>query len=99
VKRYHPYSVLSLFPIPLRPWEEITLDFIIRLLLLRFQGKVFNSILVIIDRYIKIARYIITIKDIIAVELIELFILYIIKDFSILKGMTLDRGPVFISKF
>ena len=47
----------------------------------------------------KLARYIITIKDITAMELIELFILYIVKDFSILKGMTLDRGPVFISKF
>ena len=47
----------------------------------------------------KLARYIITIKDIIAPKLIELFILYIIKDFSIPKGMTLNRGPVFISKF
>jgi hypothetical protein len=54
---------------------------------------------VIIDKYIKLARYIITIKDITAIELIELFILYVVKDFSILKGMTLDRGPVFISKF
>jgi hypothetical protein len=54
---------------------------------------------VIIDKYIKIAHYIITIKDIIAAELIELFILYIIKDFSILKGITLDKGPMFISKF
>jgi hypothetical protein len=54
---------------------------------------------VIIDRYIKLARYIITIKDITAAELIKLFILYVVKDFSILKGMTSDRGPVFISKF
>ena len=47
----------------------------------------------------KLARYIIIIKDIIAPELIELFMLYIIKDFSIPKDMTSDRGPVFISKF
>jgi hypothetical protein len=47
----------------------------------------------------KLAYYIITIKDIIAPKLIELFILYIVKDFSIPKGMTSDRGPVFISKF
>jgi hypothetical protein len=47
----------------------------------------------------KLARYIITIKDIIAPELIELFMLYMIKDFGIPKSMTLDRGPVFISKF
>jgi hypothetical protein len=53
----------------------------------------------IINKYIKLARYIVIIKDIIALELIELFMLYIIKDFSIPKGMTLNRGPVFISKF
>ena len=99
MKRHLPYSALSLFPILLRPWEEITLDFIIRLPPLRFRGKVYDSILMIVDRYTKLARYIITIKDIIAPELIELFMLYIIKDFGIPKGMTLDRGPVFISKF
>ena len=47
----------------------------------------------------KLARYIITIKDIIALKLIELFILYIIKDFSILKDIILNKGHVFINKF
>ncbi len=75
------------------------LDFIIGLLLLRFRGKVYNLILVIVNRYIKIAYYILIIKEINAAELVELFLLYIIKDFGILVGIILDRGLVFTSKF
>ena len=45
------------------------------------------------------ARYIPTIKKILAPELIKLFIYYIIKDFSIPVGITFNRGSVFINKF
>jgi hypothetical protein len=75
------------------------LDFITGLSLSRFRGKVYDFILVIVDRYTKMARYILTTKEINAVELAELFMLYVVKDFGVLSGMTLDRGLVFISKF
>ncbi len=75
------------------------LDFIIGLLLSRFKGKIYNLILVIINKYIKIAYYILIIKEINATKLVELFILYIVKDFKILASIILDRGLVFISKF
>jgi hypothetical protein len=54
---------------------------------------------VVVDRYTKLARYIPITKDIIALELAKLFILFIIKDFNIPKGMTLDKGSVFTSHF
>ena len=75
------------------------MDFIIRLLLLKFKGKVYDSILIVVDRYTKLACYILITKDIIALELAKLFILFVIKDFSIPRGITLDRGSVFISYF
>ncbi len=75
------------------------LDFIIGLLLSRFRGKVYNSILVIINKYIKIAYYILIIKEINTIKLVELFILYIVKDFKILAGIMLNKGLIFISKF
>ena len=59
----------------------------------------YDSVLVVVDRYTKLARYIPTTKDITALELAELFILFVVKDFSILRGMTLDRGSVFTSHF
>ncbi len=45
------------------------------------------------------ACYILIIKEINAVKLIKLFILYIIKDFGIPVGITSDRGLIFISEF
>ncbi len=98
-KRHRPYGELSSFPIPSKPWQEITLDFITGLPPSRFRGKVFDSILVIVDRYTKMARYISTTKDITAAELAELFILYVVKDFGTPAGITSDSGSVFTSKF
>ena len=39
------------------------------------------------------------IKEIIVLELVELFILYIVKDFKILTGIMSNRSSVFTSKF
>ena len=99
VKRHLPYGILSSFPLPSRPWQEITLDFITGLPPSRFRGKVYDSILVIVDRYTKMARYILIIKEINVPELAKLFILHVIKDFNILSGMTSNKGLIFTSKF
>ncbi len=45
------------------------------------------------------ACYIPIIKDINALELAKLFMLYIVKDFEISSSMTLDYSTVFISVF
>lgn len=99
VKRYRPYGALSSFPLPSRPWQEITLDFVTGLPPSRFRGKIYDSILVIVNRYTKMARYILITKEITVPELAELFVLYVVKDFGVPAGMTSDRGSVFTSKF
>jgi hypothetical protein len=99
VKRHLPYSALSSFPLPSKPWQEITIDFITGLPPSRFCSKVYNSILIIIDRYTKIVQYIPTTKEISAPELAELFIHHIIKDFGTPTGITSNRGSIFTSKF
>ena len=52
---------------PLSPaaslFSKITIDFISNLLPYNWQGKVFNSILVLVDRYTKIAMYILSKMD------------------------------------
>ena len=50
------------------------MDFITKLLLSHFNRKVFNSILVVIDRFIKIVKYILYNKIITFIKLINLFI-------------------------
>ena len=59
----------------------------------------YDSILVIVDRYTKMACYIYITKEVIVEELAELFMIFIFKDFRIPKGIILDRGLVFTSRF
>ena len=54
------------------------MDFIIELPLSNFYNKVYNIILIVINRYIKITRYIPYIKRIFALELTKYFLEYII---------------------
>lgn len=100
-RRHRPYGEMASFPPPSRPWQEITMDFITDLppsKSLRY-GKAFDSILVIVDRFTKMARYIPVNKTIDAPELAELFVHYVVRDFGCPEGITSDRGPQFKSKF
>ena len=47
----------------------------------------------------KMAWYILITKEILAPELAELFVYYIIKDFGIPAGIISNKESVFISKF
>ena len=53
-----PYGELKSLPIPNNVFEELTLDFIIGLLLAKLDNIVYNAILVIVDRYLKASIYI-----------------------------------------
>jgi transposase InsO family protein len=99
VKRHLPYGALASFPIPEGPWQELTLDFITGLPPSKHLNKVYDSILVVVDRYTKMARYIPCTKDIDTPEMAELFVQRIVKDFGVPKGLTSDRGPQFTSSF
>ena len=99
VHRHRPYGELQSLPLPDRPWKEITLDFITDLPPSRRRDGVYDSVLVVVDRYTKIARYFPTTKKITAVNLAELFINEIIAYYGCPKGIVFDRGFVFTSSF
>ena len=72
--RHKPYGSLQPLPVPERPWKEISLDWIASLPSSRTgTGEEFDSILVIIDRYTKMARFLPTRSDATAPEFAELF--------------------------
>jgi hypothetical protein len=75
------------------------MDFIIGLLKSTYRGAIYNSILVVIDRYIKMARYVPCNKIIDAKELINMIMDEIIHPYSILEGIVTNRGSVFISNY
>ena len=98
-KRHRPHGELAPAPQPQRPWQEITMDFITDLPPSNFHGRIYDSILVVVDRYTKMARYIPCNKTITATELVDTFMGKIYKDFGAPEGITSDRGSVFTSKF
>ena len=63
------------------------------------EGTAFDSILVVVDRYTKMLLYIPAKKTITIDELATAFLRRVVRYFGVLKGIVLDRGSVFTSKF
>ena len=59
----------------------------------------YDLILIIVDKFMKLAQYIPIRKTIDTIELTDIFIHHIFKDFDCPKGITSNRGTVFTSKF
>ena len=75
------------------------MDFITDLPPSKRYGQVYDSILVMIDRFTKMARYIAVRKSMDTAELVDIYINTIFKDFGCPKGITTNRGSLFTSKF
>ena len=73
------------------------MDFITGLPLSRHLGRVYNTILVVIDHYTKVSRYIPYLKTTSSEELADLFVQNWTKDFGVPAGIVMDRGRVFTS--
>ena len=99
VPRHRPYGELQVLPQLEGPWQQVTMDFITGLPPSKRRGCIYEAILVIVDRYTKMARYITTTKTVTAVELAELFYEEVICRFGVPKGAVSDRGSVFTSAF
>ena len=74
-------------------------DFIVDLPPSTLDGYVYNSILVVVDRFTKIAIYIVYNKTYTSEQLLTLFEREVIRRFSILDSIILDRGTIFISAY
>jgi hypothetical protein len=99
--RHKAYGKLESLPIPGRPWTDIAMDFITDLPASkrRHGSTVYDSILVIVDRFTKAAHYIPVRKTIDAPELAEVFIEAVIRLHGVPKSIVMDRGSVFTSRF
>jgi hypothetical protein len=75
------------------------MDFITDFPLSKQGPAVYDAILVIVDRYTKMARYILTTKTVTATELAEIYINEVLWFFGLLLGIVLDRGSLFTSQF
>ena len=99
VPRHRPYGALSSLPITKSPWKEISMDFITGLPPSKYKGVVYDAILVIVDRFTKMVRYIPTTTTVDASQLAELFHTEIVCRYGMPDGIVSDRGSVFTSDF
>ena len=76
-----------------RPWQHISVDFIIKLLV----SKGYNSILVVCDRFSKMLYFVTTTEKITAKELARLFRDNMWKLHGLLKSVISDKGPQFMA--
>ena len=99
VSRYKLYRKLEPLPVPQGPWQEVSLDFITQLPNSCLGTKAYDAILVIVDRYTKIAKFILITTDLVAPEFATLFYENIELKYSSLLGIVSDRDTRITSKF
>ena len=93
--RHKPYGLLKQLPIPSRPWDSISMDFIEHLP----PSSGYTSILVVVDRLTKQGIFIPTHDTITSAELAELFVIHVFSKHGVPAHVTCDRGPEFVSHF
>jgi transposase InsO family protein len=97
--KQRPAGELQSLPQPQRPWQELSMDFITGLPISQRNGVAYDAILVIVDRYTKMARYIPTQKSATASDLADMFIHEVVRFFGLPDGIVSDRGSLFTSQF
>jgi transposase InsO family protein len=98
-RRHLPYGLLGAEAPSSAPWEDITLDFITDLPPSRLMGQVYDSILVVVDRFTKMAHYVPCRKEIQAEGLADALLREVVRLHGVPKSIVSDRGPILTSKF
>jgi len=93
--RHRPYGLLKQLPIPEKPWNSISMDFIEQLP----SSTGFTAILVVVDWLSKQAIFIPTHDTITSPELAKLFLLHMFSKHGVPAHVTSDRGTEFVSHF
>ena len=75
------------------------MDFIIGLPPSRQGDRVYNAIYIVVNRYTKMALYLLIVKTITATKLADLFLNEVVRRFKIPRGIISNRGSIFTSKF
>ncbi len=80
-------------------WKEITMNFITDLSPSKWKEVVYDLILMIVDHYMKMTRYLSTKKTLTVVKLAEFFFKKIALRYEISSDIVIDRDNLFINAF
>ena len=99
ISQHRLYDKLSLFFVSTRSWAKISMNFITKLFSSRYDDDIYNAILIIIDRFLKIMHYIFA-KSTWSIEnLIDVFFNKILLIFFKIKKIVFDRKTLFTSDY
>ncbi|MBW0580917.1 hypothetical protein O181_120632, partial [Austropuccinia psidii MF-1] len=89
------FGLLKPLQIPSGPWNSLSMDFITQFPL----SNNFDSILVVVDRFSKMAIFIPTYGTITALDLAQIFISHVFSKHGLPVSIVSDRGSLFVSSF
>jgi transposase InsO family protein len=95
VPRHRPYGLLQPLSAPTTPWSCISMDFVTDLPVV--QG--FDAILVVVDRFTKMAHFLPCTKTISSEGTADLVMKDVFRLHGLPDNIVSDRGPQFIAKF
>ena len=92
---HKPYRTLQQLPVPKKPWNSVSMDFIKQLP----ASSRFTSILVVVDHFSKQSIFILTTGTITSAELACLSIIHVFSKHGVLEHVTSNQGSEFVSRF
>lgn len=94
-QRHKRYGLLHPLPVAKRPWASVSMDFIEPLPV----SNGFDSIIVFVDRFTKMALFVPTSTTITSKDLSHLLLRHVISKHGVLTDLVSDRGAKFTSSF
>ncbi len=97
--KHHSYGEMQALPHSNSLWEKVTMNMITGLPSSKRSNSIYDAILMVVDRYIKMTQYISISKTLVAMQLADIFFEKIVCHYRTLKEIVSYRGSIFTSSY